>query len=204
MCGCGPGCKFCSHSCFTALQGQVERILSYRRGFRQLPSAAQDRDLLWVFGGPKGIQVTGLEANSIDEEAPPTKRHRPNNIEEAREEVTSPSGADEPHEPPKASIPEGEATSATESASDPHEPPKAAIPEGEVTSASEPHEPPKAAIPEGEVTTESSSPLALAGDSPPRPPPNKKRRHYQTHRRQSQQGWGPTVPVQHIFTDDAL
>ena len=126
----GQGCKFRSTACLRRLPGPGGTILSYRRGFRQLPSAAQDRDLLWVFGGPKGIQVTGLEANSIDEEAPPTKRHRPNNIEEAREEVTAPSGADEPHEPPEASIPEGEVASATESASDPHEPPKAAIPEG--------------------------------------------------------------------------
>ena len=187
----------------------MERILSYRRGFRQLPSAAQDRDLLWVFGGPKGIQVTGLEANSIDEEVTTPsgadEPHEPPKASIPEGKVTSATGsASDPHEPPKVSIPEGEVTSATESASDPHEPPKAAIPEGEVTSASEPHEPPKAAIPEGEVTTESSSPLALAGDSPPRPPPNKKRTHNQTHRRQSQQGWGPTVPVQHIFTDDAL
>ena len=45
------GCRYCGHGCFDALKGDEHLILNYRRALRELPKVAQDRDLLWIFGG---------------------------------------------------------------------------------------------------------------------------------------------------------
>ena len=44
------GCRFCQHECFESLREDEESIMDYRRAFRRLPLASQDRDLLWTFG----------------------------------------------------------------------------------------------------------------------------------------------------------
>ena len=45
------GCRHCSAGCLALLKDDTDSILRYRRSFCSLPKDAQDRDLLWVFGG---------------------------------------------------------------------------------------------------------------------------------------------------------
>ena len=58
------GCCHCGFSCFHALKEDHEGIMQYRRSFSELPKAAQDRDLLWIFSG-------SAEVLPIQEEASP-------------------------------------------------------------------------------------------------------------------------------------
>ena len=45
----GQGCPNCTHKCLQRLKPALPTILAYRKSFSDLPHAAQDRDLLWVF-----------------------------------------------------------------------------------------------------------------------------------------------------------
>ena len=45
----GQGCPNCTHKCSQRLKPALSTILAYRKSFSDLPHAAQDRDLLWVF-----------------------------------------------------------------------------------------------------------------------------------------------------------
>ena len=58
------GCCHCGFSCCHALKEDHEGIMQYRRSFSELPKAAQDRDLLWIFSG-------SAEVLPIQEEASP-------------------------------------------------------------------------------------------------------------------------------------
>jgi len=46
---CKKGCHKCGNNCIKLLD--LQQILTYRRNFRRLPNAAQDRELIWIFGG---------------------------------------------------------------------------------------------------------------------------------------------------------
>ena len=178
------GCSFCKAGrCIASLLGKEKTILSYRKAFQELKAPAQDRDILWIFGGGSQMATAGI--------AEPTATLK-------QEENTSDSDAQTEHfgrQPREASDMEVEENTSDSDA--PQYAPLAASEQQEATSEESP----------GEVTSDSSSMGPLVDYSPDRaggPPPAKRQRRYKQRRRQLQRRRGPSLPVQGIFTDEPL
>ena len=185
------GCRYCGHGCFEALKADEQGILDYRRALRMLPKAAQDRDLLWIFGG--GVdeplasvlkESLGIAGEQAGEQTSPTASSN----EAGPMEATSPSGCDSP----KQTAGLHEITS--ESDDEPAEP---LDPNHSPMPGSSHHEPAEA---RAEVTSSSSEipPLVSEDEDEVSQRPPKKRRQYRKRRRKG--GHDPSVPVQGILT----
>ena len=54
-------CSFCkAGKCIASLVDKEKITLSYREAFRKLKTPAQDRDILWIFGGGSQMATAGI------------------------------------------------------------------------------------------------------------------------------------------------
>ena len=184
------GCRHCSAGCLALLKDDTDSILRYRRSFCSLPKDAQDRDLLWVFGGgpdeflPAPMEHTSPSPSPSSDQAQPV-------------EHTSASGSEGEHvvQPSPTSVAEScdhareEHTSASDN--------EAATQQQYAISAFD-------AEARQEVTTSSSemAPLVSEEDELVSQMPPKKRRSYTCRKRKGSSH--VAASVQGIFTSEPV
>ena len=178
---CFRGCPNCKHSCFQRLAPSESHILNYRKSFHDLPRAAQDRDLLWIFSNC---------ALDHDQQAI-SKEH--SDMEHTSPTPTSPSST--APATPKADTPEVKGEGSQEHAEL----------TSESTSSSEMEASPKRQADEHTSSSSEMEPLVdngAASSSNLKRKASPKRQGYQKRRRTSNHE--PTIPVQGIFANSRM
>ena len=190
------GCHACGHDCIQALEDDFQQILTYRRNFRSIPKTAQDRELLWIFGG--------IESGILSKAEPqPDSQAIIEADAEAIVEVTSETPNEVTSDTPNSQATEGAASSSPR----PQEMTSHSSSEGHAKMSS-PEHPAMATDTEcsagspqarEEVTSPSSEMSALVPPPPDAPKAAKRRRRQYTIRRRAGQSL-PSIPVQGILT----